>query len=149
MKTNSIKHIIAFIGLSVFAVLAAGSMDTGGNSGSNSSTTTNNGIANSEQAQALMPVGSKGHLKSLGDVSFVTVARTKEAHKEFCKTIAARDTDGIKILILQDKLFTVDKGAKVRVLSIDSWAGTSEVRIIDGKNYGETGWVFSQLVIPK
>lgn len=151
MKTDRLRHVAAFLGLAAFVVLALGSVNTGGGGGSGDSPTAekNTESENSEQAQARMPVGSVGHLKSPGgDVSFLTVARTKEAQKEFSKTIDARDTEGLRLLVLRGEIFVVDPGTKVRILTTDLWLGTSEIRILEGKHYGESGWVFSQLVIP-
>lgn len=147
MKSDKWRAVAAVAGIVVFAVLAAGSMDSGSNTGSGAGGNQTPASESSEVAQSAMPVGSVGHLKSTGGASFSMVARTKADWEEFSKLISARDTDGMQLMVLQDKLMMVDGGTKVRVLSIDTWAGTSEVRILQGKHYGASGWVFSRLVV--
>ena len=101
----------------------------------------------SESAQQVMPVGAVGQLRH-GDPAWVLIARTKEAHDELDKAIAARDTDGLMELVREGRAFQADSGAKIKVIETDWFHGLSRVRILDGPHSRESGWLYSQLVVP-
>ncbi len=82
-------------------------------------------------------VGETGYLES--SASNVLVATTKDNLDEIVKLSVANDTEGLAQMTLDGDAYIVDQGTQVRV--IDTTIGTREVRILEGKQYGKSGWV--------
>lgn len=81
-------------------------------------------------------------LKSNGEI--VPVAISKEAFDRFTKLSVAKDTIGIRNMVLAGLVFSVDNGT--RVVVIDHGFLKSEVRIMSGKYFGLAVWVASDFV---
>lgn len=90
-------------------------------------------------------VGTEAHLK-LGDGQYPTpVAEDEQTYKEMMEAIRVKDIIGTnKFLLYSDKVFMAPTGTKVWVL--ESGLERAKVRILEGNNYGKSGWVPRQTV---
>ena len=143
---------LVIIGVIYLTRLAADRVmpDVGGNPSRSSETQAQvqeDTTPNSETAQRLMPVGAVGQVWN-ADPAWVLIARTKEAHEEIDKAIAARDTDGLMELVREGMAFQADSGTKVKVIETDWFHGLTRIRILSGPHSRESGWLYSQLVVP-
>lgn len=93
-------------------------------------------------------------MKRIGDIAYlqlkdgqddVWVSEDEQTYKELIDAVMAQDNIGIKKLVLYSgRVFTVDSGTKVLVL--ESGLERAKVRILEGDNYGKSGWVIRQAV---
>ena len=83
-------------------------------------------------------VGSEARLY-IENKEFIALAITKNSFDEFVNAAIANDSHGITNLIAAGKVFTVPSNTKI--LIVESSVGKAKVRILEGKNIGESGWV--------
>ena len=69
----------------------------------------------------------------------IVLGTTKEAQDKVNKALLAKDYIGIAKLILVGEAFSVDICTRGKV--IDRAFGLREVRIMEGENFGESGWL--------
>lgn len=69
----------------------------------------------------------------------VPVATTKEADDEYSKALHSKDQIGYDLLFSSGKMFRVDAGTKALV--IDRTVNMAQLRILEGKHQGKSGWV--------
>ena len=72
--------------------------------------------------------------------------RTKQGLDDYTKAAVNNDTMGMAQMIYDGEGFLASDGTKVLV--IDSGLGTRQVRILDGKFIGQSGWVPMEFVHP-
>ena len=89
-------------------------------------------------------VGDEGLLFSESALPYVCV--TEETFDKLIAASVANDKIGFNQLIMSDAVFAVAQNTKVLV--IDSTFGKRKIRILEGSNYGQTGWVPSEFVKP-
>jgi hypothetical protein len=89
-------------------------------------------------------IGNEGILDSGGEVT--PVAIDQASYNAFSKARLAKDNTGITQLILQGRLFSVEKNTKVKV--IDQETFVRKIRILTGKFKDEAGWVAADYVKP-
>lgn len=70
---------------------------------------------------------------------FVPLAVNENSFDEFVTAAIANDSHGITDLIAAGKVFTVPSNTKI--LIIERPVGKAKVRILEGKNTGDSGWV--------
>lgn len=114
--------IILILGFAVFALVK---IFSGG------------GRAPEQVANSSVEVGQTGYLDSGGDN--VVLGTTKESYDRMISLSVAHDTLGIAQMVLTGQAIMVNKGTSVKVIS--SGVSSREVRILDGKYYGSSGWV--------
>lgn len=83
-------------------------------------------------------IGQEGFLK------FPELASSKENLDKFTKALNAHDTNEIKQMILAGEVLSADTGA--RVLVIGSSLSARQIRILEGENTGNSGWVFTEFI---
>jgi hypothetical protein len=93
-------------------------------------------------AQHVLP-GDQGMLETKG-ASSTTVGISKAAYDQFFKAVSANDAVGYYQLQQNGQIFSIDNGTKVLV--IDSSWGYDQVRFLDGKYVGQTGWAEYEMV---
>jgi len=71
--------------------------------------------------------------------NFIYVCIDKSSYDDFVNASLSKDTYGITNLIAAGKIFSVPNNT--RVLIIDRSVGAREIRILEGKNTGKSGWV--------
>lgn len=84
-------------------------------------------------------VGYVGHLSSTGPHVPICV------EPDDVSTITRGDRDGMMDLLRNDRLFSADGGAKVKVLA-KKWAGLVKVRVLEGESEGREGWLPDEIV---
>lgn len=80
----------------------------------------------------------KGVLRSSGKAD-VIVAGIKEDEDALTKAVAAKDNLGIDELILADRVFSVP--SETQLLMIDRTFALIQIRSIQGRYKGRSGWV--------
>lgn len=80
----------------------------------------------------------------VGGQPIALVATSEAAFDRFMKIAVANDTLGIAEMVLSGSLLKVDRGTKVTI--IDRGFTKTEVRILEGDHFGESGWVASEFV---
>jgi len=83
-------------------------------------------------------IGSTAIL-AVSESDMVLVAVDEEAFEELIKASVAKDYMGIAELLLLGKVFEVPNNTKVLV--IDSAFAKRKIRILEGDEFGRTGWV--------
>lgn len=127
------KIIAGFFGFIVL-VLVISSVSGGG---SNSSTPS--------AVSSSVNQGQNGYLH-ISDGQSISVVRTKQGLDDYTKAAVNNDTLGMAQMIYDGEGFLAPDDTKVLV--IDSGLGTREVRILDGKFIGQSGWVPMEFVHP-
>ncbi len=93
----------------------------------------------------IVSVGQEGILSSGGDAVLLGVS--KESYSRLVSLSVANDTVGIMDMILTGKVFSVKGGTRCRVIQISSvLTNTREVRILEGDNYGLSGFTAGEFV---
>lgn len=87
--------------------------------------------------------GDNGVLRISGTGDIV-VLRTKAYMDEYVHDAVNKDTMGMAQMVYADEGFFVSNGTKVLV--IDSAIGAREVRILEGKQIAQSGWVPMEFV---
>lgn len=82
-------------------------------------------------------VGDLGYLQSNSGTAML--ATTQNNEDKLTKLSVAKDTEGITQMVLDGDVILIDSGTKVRV--IGQMMFSREVRVLEGKNYGKSGWV--------
>lgn len=97
------------------------------------------------------PAARRGRTVGVGEEGFLTcglqtvlVAVDKPAFEALTKAAAAKDNEGMAELLLRGRVFSVPSGTRVRMIDIGLFK--SEVRILDGDHYAESGWVPAEWV---
>jgi hypothetical protein len=91
-------------------------------------------------------VGQNGRLELPGGGS-VVLAVDKKALDDFTKASVAKDTIGVAAMVLSGRLFEVPSGTKCLV--IDRTFAARQVRIMEGDQFGASGWVAYEWVKPE
>lgn len=86
---------------------------------------------------------------SRGDTAFlrvsgqddVLVATTEKNLDALVHSAVSKDSYGMAEMVLDGRAFYVDSGTKVLVIGLSGGWTTANVRILEGKNYGDSGWV--------
>jgi MFS superfamily sulfate permease-like transporter len=90
-----------------------------------------------------MEVGEVGYLKSENG-SDIFVGVTKSDYEEMVQALVAKDKEGLLQLALSGQMIFVESGTQVRV--IGTAVGAREIRILEGKYYGNSGWAAQEEV---
>ncbi len=88
-------------------------------------------------------VGEEGYINAPSPKA--VIALTKEGFSEITKIFLANDMMGVGDFLLSGKGFAVTKGTKVLV--IESAVGSRKVRILEGDQIGNAGWIAMEWVI--
>lgn len=91
-------------------------------------------------------VGQNGRLDLPGGGA-VVLAIDRDSLDAFTKASVAKDTIGVAALVLSGRLFEVPSGT--RCLVIDRSFGAHQVRIMEGDQFGTSGWVAYEWVKPE
>jgi len=91
---------------------------------------------------APLSISEEGYLDS-GNPT-VILGTTKDNYDEALKLSIAKDSEGITKMLLNNQVIMVKSGTKIRV--IDTSMFEREVRILDGKEYGQSGWTANEFV---
>ena len=103
----------------------------------------------SVQAAQGQNIGETGVLKGVAGAGSVPVFVDRKALDAYYEANARNDyEDGMKELFNAGKLYMVDVGTKVRVLS-GGFTGWKEIRILEGEFAGRRGFVSGQWVSDK
>jgi hypothetical protein len=95
----------------------------------------------------LMVAASGVFAQRLGDtviLPYIFLGTTKANYDRLVKLSVARDEAGIKQMIYNGEAFIVAEGTRGKV--IDSSILSIQVRILDGKYQGYSGWISRDLV---
>lgn len=77
-----------------------------------------------------------------GKGSSVILSVTKEGYDDINKFSLAKDYEGMKQMIADDKAFMVDSGTQAKMLAYDKmWGELYEVKIMSGSYAGKSGFV--------
>lgn len=77
----------------------------------------------------------------------ILVARSNLTLDRVVQLSAAHDTEGVLELMLSGQAFLVPRGTKVRVIGRGQFMQRfTEVRILEGDRYGQSGWVVTDAV---
>ncbi len=87
-------------------------------------------------------IGENGYLRNSANPIMVPIS--KSIFDETMKLSVAGDTAGLARMVVAGEILMVDNGTQVKV--IDKNFASTEVRIMSGKNYGESGWVPMEFV---
>jgi hypothetical protein len=138
LKKNWINRhpIITIIGLLILISPIISALSGGG-----SSSTTAPSSATSTETTSLN-IGDVGYVKSPTGSTFVS--STKDVEDRVMQLSIAKDTDGLMQMVLTGDPLLVDDGTQVRV--IGAGFTSIEVRITNGKYYGQSGWVLTEFV---
>lgn len=90
--------------------------------------------------------GDTARLWAPPDYKYSFVATQREHCYELQALLAKNDFDGIRQLAEQDKVFSTDAGAKVKVLR--EAYNEREIKILEGSAEGRTGWVVFEWLKP-
>jgi hypothetical protein len=90
--------------------------------------------------------GQEGHLIGPGSDSAVAVAVDSAAYDALTRPFRAQDKVGVAQLLLSGRVFSVDRGTKMLVL--DPGAFSTEVRIMEGPQFGRSGIVDADYIKP-
>lgn len=112
------------------------------NIGSGSSSSSSSSASTSQPSDRVSQ-GQNGYVRISGSDS-VAVLRTKELMDEYVKAAVNKDTYGMAQLLLGGGGFFVSNDTKVLV--IDSSIGARQIRILEGKFVGQSGWVPMEFV---
>jgi hypothetical protein len=89
----------------------------------------------------------------IGDEAYIGqgkfLAKDETIKGQLDKAIIAKDTYGISEMINNGDIFDLDKETKILVIDQSSWAFDKEVRILEGKYIGKTGWIDRDFVYKK
>ena len=131
-KLSNKEMIIALIAVVIFIIVLT---SIGGGNNKTSSTTGNRKLS----------IGEEGIINFREDKSdcsgedTVVLGVTKEAQDKVGKALLAEDYIGIRNLLLSGEAFGVNICTKAKV--IDSDLGIRQVRILEGENFGNAGWL--------
>lgn len=87
-------------------------------------------------------VGEEGYINAPSPKA--VIALTKDGFSEITKIFLANDMMGVGDFLLSGKGFAVTKGTKVLV--IESAVGSRKVRILEGDQIGNAGWIAMEWV---
>lgn len=90
-------------------------------------------------SRSMLDIGQEGIIDC--GIGTCAVAMTEEAWHNHKKALQAKDHYGTTTLIVAGKLVTVEKGVRVMVINHDSDEALTKVRLMEGRNYGKSGWV--------
>jgi hypothetical protein len=109
----------------------------------------------SESVKAAEPVKAKPVKKTLkvGDIGIldaggdVFVAVDQASNDRLTRLCVAKDETGVMQMVAQGRVFVAKSGTKARLIG----AGflTHEVRIVDGKHAGKSGWIAAEHIKPE
>jgi hypothetical protein len=85
-------------------------------------------------------IGDIGVLRSV--TPHVVLFENEEDFEAFSKAIAAKDLDGVNLLIV-GKGTPVPSGTKARKIDF-KWSGVIQVRVAEGPNQGFAGWTYME-----
>ncbi len=72
------------------------------------------------------------------------LARTKEAEDEMIRLASLGDSLGVAKMTISGEAFYIPNCTKAKVINFGSMNTLKEVRILEGKELGESGWVPSE-----
>jgi hypothetical protein len=88
--------------------------------------------------------GARGYLVAIGQTDGVPLARDREAINALVRTNRIGDDYGQLQLLLSGRFFHVPTGTPVLIINT-SW-DLSQVRVLDGPQTGQTGWVIDDQI---
>lgn len=101
---------------------------------------------------SILGVGEEGVLNNnsdKNDVSGVAILAVDEkAFDDFTQASIADDKLGYSQMLGAGRLFVVDNGTAVKVIDI-KFLGKTEVRVLEGDYFGESGWIASEFIVSK
>ncbi|MCC7261574.1 MAG: hypothetical protein IT369_03535 [Candidatus Latescibacteria bacterium] len=87
----------------------------------------------------VVAVGEEAYIQSGGRSTPITI--TKDDYDQVQKILLAKDWEGLRQLIIQERAFVIDEGTQVLVVD-KSWDWTmTQVKVLEGSQAGKTGWV--------
>jgi len=92
---------------------------------------------NTSLSQTGLSIGQDGYIKV--STAKIVVGIDKATEDEIVSSSIAGDTTGVALLVLDGKAFFVENGTKVKV--IDKTMASVRIRILDGEEAGNSGWV--------
>ena len=92
-----------------------------------------------------MEIGEQGIINCGG--SICGLALTEEAWRENRKAERAGDIHGTAALMMAGKLTTVNNGTKVLVIDYNPGTALMQIRVLEGKGTGLSGWVPFERII--
>ena len=102
-----------------------------------------NGCSNTPKPS--MEIGEQGIINCGG--SICGLALTEEAWRENRKAERAGDIHGTAALMMAGKLTTVNNGTKVLVIDYNPGTALMQIRVLEGKGTGLSGWVPFERII--
>lgn len=112
----------------------------------NTTTPTTQAVATSQpvvtSANTRVSVGEEGYVNTPSPKAVISL--TEDGFSEITKIYLANDMMGVGDFLLSGKGFAVPKGTKVLVT--DTKVGARKVRILEGENIGQTGWIAMEWV---
>lgn len=109
-----------------------------------------NGVGTSNNTD-VNSVSSKGDNLHVGDLGYIKinngsllVSPNKSDAEEVIKLSVAKDNLGVAKMVVDGRTMLVDSETQIRVIDTD-WLYTN-VRIMEGKYYGESGWLPNEFV---
>ena len=99
-------------------------------------------VAPASTVSAKVSVGEEGYIKVSSPRAIL--ANTKADFDDLIGTYVANDTMGIGQFLLDGRGVAVENGT--RVLVIESKVGARKVRVLEGEQIGEAGWVAMEYV---
>ena len=102
-----------------------------------------NGCSNTPKPS--MEIGEQGIINCGG--SICGLAATEEAWRENRKAERAGDIHGTAALMMAGKFTTVKNGTKVLVIDYNPGTALMQIRVLEGKGIGLSGWVPFERII--
>jgi len=106
----------------------------------------------SNTVTSVLDVGEEGILNNNSDKNdtsgIVILATDEKAFDDFSQALIANDKYRFNEMINNGRLFTVPNGTAVKVTDI-KFPGRTNVRVLEGKYVGESGWIAFEFIISK
>jgi len=136
-KKEKIMGVIAILSFLLMIIVS----NSGGNKPIPSSTTT---IENQ-----ILSIGDEGIVNNNGDRNNcdgkVILGISKEAENQIIKASVANDEIGLANILMNGGIFFVPNCTKVKVIDINMFI--RQVRILEGEQFGKSGWLPYEFVI--
>jgi hypothetical protein len=82
--------------------------------------------------------------KAFMNGKFALIASDEDSFEELGKIATANDKIGAERLVLSGRAFIED--GHVEVLIIETKSNTARIRILEGRNYGRDGWIYTKFL---
>lgn len=82
----------------------------------------------------------------LAETAYIYAAIDKTSGEQLNKRLLAKNYTGVTEMELSGNIFRVENDTKVKILDAVALSGLYEVRILEGKNMGQSAWVMNAFV---